>query len=215
MGRLCHVKLCCWFLPPTNEVCEGYVYTRVCLFHEGEYLCRYPPDRYTPTPAGTPPGQVHPPPPRAVHAGIYGQQVGSSAYVNDESERKAFQTQQVGSTSGQYWNAFFFFKIFGGHMSFHGATNILFWASGDVSSGFLSQRGQPCLHLVEVYLMYVSWDWPLVRHLPTSWWPAWWPVTVLYMHVSAELGYLTKVNCDFRIWYWWRYINFCYVGDLR
>ena len=36
----------------------------------------------------------------------------------------------------------FFIKVFGGHMSFFGATKYhLFWISGDVSSGFQSQSG--------------------------------------------------------------------------
>ena len=50
------------FLPPANEVCEGYVFTRVChSVHGGvggEYLGRHPPGRYTLR-------QVHPP--QAVH----------------------------------------------------------------------------------------------------------------------------------------------------
>ena len=29
-----------------------------------------------------------------------------------------------------------------------------FWTSGDVSSGFQSQSGQPYLHLSEAYMMY-------------------------------------------------------------
>ena len=36
---------------------------------------------------------------------------------------------------------FFFFKVFGGHMSFFGPLVPLFWISGDVSSGFQSQSG--------------------------------------------------------------------------
>ena len=41
------------FLPPANEVCEGYVFTRVCLFTEGGTWAGTPLGRYTP-PAGTP-----------------------------------------------------------------------------------------------------------------------------------------------------------------
>ena len=42
------------YLPPANEVCEGYVFTRVCTsVHRGEYLGRYPHR-----------DQVHPPPPQ-------------------------------------------------------------------------------------------------------------------------------------------------------
>ena len=60
------------FLPPANKVCEGYVFTGVCLSTGGEYLGKYtsrqvhplgkvypragtPPGRYLPG-AGTPPG---------------------------------------------------------------------------------------------------------------------------------------------------------------
>ena len=70
----------CSLLPPAKEVCEGYVFTHVCLSTGGEYVSRYlpgqvhPPSRYTPEhvhpPAGTPPGQAHPPrqvPNRQVH----------------------------------------------------------------------------------------------------------------------------------------------------
>ena len=59
-------------LPPANKVCEGYVFTRVCLSTGGLYLGRYPPQDQGNTPGpGTPlwdqvhpwagtPGQVHP-----------------------------------------------------------------------------------------------------------------------------------------------------------
>ena len=61
------------FLPSANEVCEGYVFTDVCLSTAGGG--RHPPGRYTPsgryTPwEGTPPGKVHPrasTPPGQVH----------------------------------------------------------------------------------------------------------------------------------------------------
>ena len=74
------------YLPPANEVCEGYVFTPVCqsfcsqggvpwqVHPPGQVhppTGRYRPGRYTPlgryTPrqvhvlAGTPPGQIHPP----------------------------------------------------------------------------------------------------------------------------------------------------------
>ena len=49
----------------------------------------------------------------------------------------------------------------------------LFWTSGDVSSGFQSQSGQHYLHLAEAYVLHVSWDSPLVWHLPTSRQPVW------------------------------------------
>ena len=61
------------FLPPANEVCEGYVFTPVC-----QSFCTWagtPPREGSPW-AGTPPGQV--PPPGAVHAARYGQQAGGT-----------------------------------------------------------------------------------------------------------------------------------------
>ena len=51
----------------------------------------------------------------------------------------------------------------------------LICTSGDVSSGFQSQSGQPYLSLTEVYMLHVPRDSPLVWHLLTSWWPAWQP----------------------------------------
>ena len=48
----------------------------------------------------------------------------------------------------------------------------LLWTSGDVSSGFQSQGGQPYLCFVEAYMLYVPWSSPLVQY-PTSWWLAW------------------------------------------
>ena len=74
-------------LPPANEVCEGYVFTRVLSFcpQGEEYLAGKPPGRYTPPDQvqppglGTPPEQVAPPgtgtPPGA---GRYGQQAGGT-----------------------------------------------------------------------------------------------------------------------------------------
>ena len=72
-----------------------------------------------------------------------------------------------------HWNVFLIFfskkKKIGGHKSFlwgHWYPCFDFWW---LSSGFQSQRGQPYSHLVEVYVLHVPWDSPLVRHLPTSW----------------------------------------------
>ena len=45
----------------------------------------------------------------------------------------------------------------------------LFWTSGDVSSEFQSQSGQPYSHLAEAYVLHIPWNSPLVQHLPTSW----------------------------------------------
>ena len=92
------------FLPPANEVCEGYVFTPVCqsfCSQGGSTWAGTPPGQVHPPQAGTPgrytplgscpppsrsPLQVHPRagtpwqvhPPGAVHAGIYGQQAGST-----------------------------------------------------------------------------------------------------------------------------------------
>ena len=49
------------------------------------------------------------------------------------------------------------FIIFGGHKSSVGPLTPLFWTSGDVSSGFQSQSGQPYLHLAEAYLLFHLW----------------------------------------------------------
>ena len=38
--------------------------------------------------------------------------------------------------------------------------------------------------LVEVYMLHVPWDSPLVWHLPTSWWPVWQPSHLF--HVPAR-----------------------------
>ena len=63
------------FFPPVNEVCEGYVFTRVChLVHRGG-VC------WDTTPRADTPRSRHPPPseqvpPYAVHAVRYGQQAG-------------------------------------------------------------------------------------------------------------------------------------------
>ena len=63
-------------LPPANNVCEGYVFTRVChSVHGGGdiWLSAWwdtPPGADTPSQEQTPPG--------VVHAGRYGQQAGGT-----------------------------------------------------------------------------------------------------------------------------------------
>ena len=50
--------------------------------------------------------------------------------------------------------------FFGGHKSFlWGPLIPLFWTSGDVSSEYQSQSGQPYLCLVEAYVLHILWDW--------------------------------------------------------
>ena len=93
--------LCTHSLPPANEVCEGYVFTRVChSVHRGvcPIACwdaslgpeadrpppldqRQPPGSEADPPgpeAGTPPRDQRQIPPGAVHAGRYGQQAGGT-----------------------------------------------------------------------------------------------------------------------------------------
>ena len=82
---------------------------------------------------------------------------------------------------------FFFLKVFGGHMSFLGPLVPLFWISGDVSSGVQSQSGFCLIHFfVEVNVMYIPQDPPLVLRISISWWLAVQPVTS--PHASAEVG---------------------------
>ena len=80
-----------------------------------------------------------------------------------------------------------FFKFLVDTCPFMGPLLPLFWISGDVSSGLQSQSGWPYLYLAKAYTMYILRDSP-VLHLLISWWPAWWPVTVPHMCVSAEVG---------------------------
>ena len=70
---------------------------------------------------------------------------------------------------------------------------ILFQTSGDVSSGFQNQSGQPYSRfLAEVYLIYMPWDSLLVEHP----WMVY-MVSIIAGHfphtcVSAEVGYWTR-----------------------
>ena len=76
-------------LPPANEVCEGYIFTGVCLstggvsapLHAGIHSLPCPPGPNTPlrsrySPEQTPTSEQTPL--RAVHAGRYGQQEGGT-----------------------------------------------------------------------------------------------------------------------------------------
>ena len=69
----------------------------------------------------------------------------------------------------------FFLKIFGGHESFFGPLIPLFWTSGDICPGFQSQGRSLACVLSHLHTRDAS-DSSLVRHLPTSWQPAWQPI---------------------------------------
>ena len=73
----------------------------------------------------------------------------------------------IGSTSISYYRvylgvSFLSFVIFGEHISFNGPQISLFWSSGNVSSGFQSQCGQPYWYLAGAYVIYIICDSPLV-----------------------------------------------------
>ena len=82
---------------------------------------------------------------------------------------------------------FFFFKVFGGHMSFFGATGtpvLDFW--WHILWVLKSEWVLPySLFFAEANVMYIPWDPPLVLHMPTSWGPALLPV--LHPHNVAEV----------------------------
>ena len=46
----------------------------------------------------------------------------------------------------------------------------------------------------EMYMMYVPLDSPLVQHLPTSWYLAWWSIAIPHMHESASLRAFEAYN---------------------
>ena len=92
-------------------------------------------------------------------------------------------------------NFIYFFKHFWWtHISFYETADSpdldfwwhLFW---------VSKPEWPTL-FTEAEVMYIPWDLPLVWHLLTSWWPAWQPVAIPDICVSAEV----------RCWIW--------MGDL-
>ena len=109
-------------LPPANEVCEGYVFTGVCLSRGGclpHSMLGYTPSRDTrarhPLPPGTrgrpPPTRGrHPPPPRDRRQTPPGQ-----TPPPDQGQTPSCAVHAgIQSTSGRYasnWNAFLFFKL--------------------------------------------------------------------------------------------------------
>ena len=110
-GRRGKLKtLGCCLLPPANEVCEGYVFTGVCLSTGGGSTWVGPPNQVYPLGRYTPRDQVHPldrytldhvhPPWDQVHPQDQVHPPGSSA------------CWEIRATSGRYasyWNAYLFF----------------------------------------------------------------------------------------------------------
>ena len=76
----------------------------------------------------------------------------------------------------------------------------LFWTSGDVSSGFQSQSGQPYSCLVEAYVLHIPWDSPVVLHLPTSWLPVWASYTFSFTKENyfSEITFRWLFSCAFK-----------------
>ena len=85
------------------------------------------------------------------------------------------------------WLKIFFLKFFGGHESFlWGHWYPCFGLLVTSALGFKARVGSALFKLsggVRVTL-HIPWDSPLVRHLPTSWWPAWQPSRLF--HIPAR-----------------------------
>ena len=103
------------FLPPANEVCEGYVFTRVCVHTGGgSTWAGTPRTRYTPPgqvhhppDQVNPPGQVHPPGPGTHTAGPGTPSGRYTPRAGTPSGSSA--CWEIRATSGRYasyWNAF-------------------------------------------------------------------------------------------------------------
>ena len=163
-------SLCDNLLPPANEVCEGYVFTGVCLYTGGISVWR-------------------------IFVQVVSVWGGVSVQVGGSLSKGVLcQGDPRTVTSGwyaSYWNAFLLSRPFISCCFFEDASPFLwgpliplFWTSGDVSSGFQSHsehpwtsgdvsslfqshNGQSYSHLVEAYVLQIPRDSPLVRHLPT------------------------------------------------
>ena len=92
-------------LPPVNEVCEGYVFTRVCL-STGGVPGQVPPGQVSPqagTPqAGTPLGQVHPQGPGTPP------QAGAPPGTRYTRSSACWEIRATSGRYASYWNAFLF-----------------------------------------------------------------------------------------------------------
>ena len=91
----------------------------------------------------------------------------------------------------------YFFKVFGGHISFLGPLV----TSGDISSGIQSQS-EFCLicFFAEANVMHIPQDPPLVLHMPTSWWLACsWSLPDMHVH-RLDLAQIRTGNHLDRRW---------------
>ena len=89
-----------------------------------------------------------------------------------------------------------FFKIFGGHMSFFGATGTPCFGFLVTSPlGFKASVGSALFAIfAEANVMYIPQDSPLVLHLPTSWQPAC-SRSLPHMHVQRwDLAWFQTCN---------------------
>ena len=93
-----------------------------------------------------------------------------SLILADVHHRNYIITYMTKAIFSAFWKSANFLRTW---VLFVGPLIPMFWTSGDVSSGFQSQSGQPYLYLAEAYMMYILWFPPLVQHLLTSWQPAW------------------------------------------
>ena len=110
-------------LPPANEVCEGYVFTGVCLSRGGclpHSMLGYTPSRDTRARHPLPPGTRGRPPPRPeadthLPQGTRGRHPLGRHPPPDQGQTPSCAVHAgIQSTSGRYasnWNAFLFFKL--------------------------------------------------------------------------------------------------------
>ena len=96
--------------------------------------------------------------------------------------RRNFLWQCFQVSFGTY---FFKIKIWRTWVLFVGPLIPLFWTSGDFSPEFQSQGGSLACVLPRLRTTD-SWDSPLVRHLLTSWQPAWLPVVFPTCYICSR-----------------------------
>ena len=69
--------------------------------------------------------------------------------VSLEDDSRSNEVKEIFFLKKKIWRTWVFFV---------GPLIPLFWTSGDVSSGFQCQSGQPYSSLVEVYMLHTPWD---------------------------------------------------------